>query len=178
VLGSRGTQYRFRLAVEEGVPVAVTEFTSLVEGTLGDSRSWIAGGSVRFHRVSEAGSADLTIYLATPQTADELCTSGGISTVINGVPYTSCRVGSKVVINLDRYQQAVPDYGTEIAVYRQYVINHEVGHFIGQNHMACPGKGKLAPVMQQQTLGLDGCVANAWPYVEGRLHTGPPTDDQ
>ena len=67
--------------------------------------------------------------------------------------------------------------------YRQYVINHELGHAIGYTaHQPCGGQGKLAPVMMQQTLDLNNkklhdrnpsevypdedvtCSPNPWPY--------------
>jgi hypothetical protein len=172
VLGSAGTLRTFRVAVENGVAVAVDDFTGTVESTLGDPRSWVAGNTVRFQRVPT--NANFTIYLASPSTAYQLCIAGGVNIRVNGVPYTSCRVGAKVVINSARYLTGVPNYGAPLSAYRQYVINHEVGHWLGHHHELCPGSGELAPVMEQQTLSLAGCVANSWPYVNGELYSGPP----
>jgi hypothetical protein len=118
--------------------------------------------------VAEAADADFTVYLATPDTSERMCAEGGLSTE----GYTSCRLPGQVIINLARWLEAVPDYGAPLEIYRTYVVNHEVGHEFGEEHQACPGPGEPAPVMQQQTYGLDGCVANAWPYVDGSRYEG------
>ena len=53
-----------------------------------------------------------------------------------------------------------PDF---IRCHRSYLVNHEVGHYLGQGHVGCPQPGNKAPVMMQQSIDLGGCVRNAWP---------------
>ncbi|HET8640339.1 MAG TPA: DUF3152 domain-containing protein, partial [Pseudonocardiaceae bacterium] len=134
-------------------------------------------GTLRLQRVPQGASADFTIYLATAETARQMCAAGGVDIRIGGVPYTSCRTPGRVILNLTRWMSSVPELvsqGVPLEVYRQYVINHEVGHQLGYNHERCPGLGRAAPVMQTQTLGLRGCTANPWPYLGGRRYAGPP----
>ncbi|WP_230686750.1 DUF3152 domain-containing protein [Catellatospora vulcania] len=178
VLGRAGGLRRFRVAAETNIAGAeLAEFTRMVDLTLGDPRSWIGGGQRRLQRVPAGSAYDFTIYLATGETTRRLCATGGMDTRLDGVSYTSCRLPGRVVINLNRWRLSVPDYvrgRIELSVYRSYVVNHEVGHELGRNHERCPGRGRPAPTMQQQTYGLGGCRANPWPYLDGRRYTGPP----
>ncbi|GAA4437554.1 DUF3152 domain-containing protein [Phytohabitans houttuyneae] len=168
-LGTAGTLRRFRVAVENGTRQNPAAFAAEVDAILGDSRSWVAAKRFRLQRVPKGAAAEFTIYLATPATSERMCALGGLDTE----RYTSCRLPGQVIINLARWLTAVPDYGAPVSTYRAYMINHEVGHQLGQGHEACPAPGSPAPVMQQQTLGLKGCLAYAWPYLAGRRYTGP-----
>ena len=161
VYGS-GPLQRFVVEVEDGIEVDGAEFAAAVEATLGDPRSWGNGGRMSFQRVGAAEAAasqyDFKVTLVSPGSMETYCPGVGTG------GYTSCRYGERAVINLARWATAVPDYQGDVATYRQYVVNHEVGHALGNGHESCPGAGQLAPVMQQQTLGLKGCTRNAWPY--------------
>lgn len=167
VIGRAGALLRYRVRVERGTGQDPEEFAEFVDDTLADKRSWIAGGDVRLQRVS-SGSYDFTVFLATPATTDRLCAP----LPTNG--FTSCRQGDNVVVNLARWVRGVSHWDAGMATYRRYVVNHEVGHRLGHGHVRCPGKGEPAPVMQQQSLKLAGCTGNAWPYLDGKLQTGPP----
>jgi hypothetical protein len=165
--GRSGRRLRYRVAIERdirGLPVTVIAGT--VTATLSDPRSWTGGGRWRLQRVGPGDPYDFTVYLATPGTRDELCAGASDG-------YTSCRNGANVVLNAARWVKGVPGYGANLATYRQYMVNHEVGHRLGNGHERCPGPGEPAPVMQQQTLGLHGCVASPWPYVGGERYAGP-----
>jgi hypothetical protein len=157
-----GPLSRFIVEVEDGIEVDGPTFANAVTATLGDPRSWGADGRMSFVRVgaaeAAAGQFDFRVALVSPGSMERYCPGVGTG------GYTSCRYGDRAVINLARWATAVPHYDGDIATYRQYVVNHEVGHALGNGHVDCPGPGQLAPVMVQQTLGLEGCVKNAWPY--------------
>ena len=165
VLGTGGPVKTFVIEYEGGTNIDPAEFASDVEKTFNDPRSWGAGGQVSFQRVDGSGPFDLRVALVSPAHVESLCP--GYDT--NG--YTSCRYGDRAVINLARWSVGVPFYNGNLEEYRHYVINHEVGHYLGHGHEPCGGPGLLAPVMLQQTLKMDDCVINAWPYPHG------PTDN-
>ncbi|MEV4638393.1 DUF3152 domain-containing protein [Actinoplanes sp. NPDC049548] len=175
IFGTRGAVRRFRVAVERGSNEDVAEFAAQVEATLGDSRSWIGDGRLRLQRVAGTVPASFTVYLATRDTAGRMCRDGGVDIVVGGRPYTSCRTTGRAIINLDRWRLSAAPYlaaRVPLAVYRQYVVNHEVGHELGRQHEGCPKRGGPAPVMVQQTLTLRGCVPYAWPRRGGRSLRG------
>ncbi|SCF17538.1 DUF3152 domain-containing protein [Micromonospora mirobrigensis] len=176
VLGRTGVLRRFRVAVEAGSGEDVHAFAGAVQAALAGPGSWVDGG-LRLQRVGRSAPADFTIFLATAGTAARLCSAGGVDIRVGGRPYTSCRVRGRVILNLDRWRTSVPHFvaaGVPLVEYRLYVVNHEVGHQLGHGHERCPGPGRPAPVMQQQTLFLDGCRSNPWPYRAGRRYAGPP----
>jgi hypothetical protein len=169
VTGTAGTVRKYRVAVENGSGQDAAAFAAFTQQTLADPRGWIKGGDVRFQQVGQKDSAQFTVYLATPATSEKMCAQGGIHTQ----RLISCRVPGKVIINLSLWLNAIPGYGAPVATYQQFTLNHEIGRELGHGDEACRAPGALAPVMQEQTLGLDGCVANAWPYVNGARYSGP-----
>lgn len=152
---------RVGLQVERGAGVNATEAAQIVSDTLGDARGWQTRDRVRFRAVGPSavadGDVDITIVLASPTLTDKLCeplkTNGQVS----------CFNLRKVVLNVRRWTEGVPGYGKDLASYRQYMVNHEIGHGLYHGHVDCPKKGALAPIMLQQTKGLDGCKPNPWP---------------
>ncbi|WP_091673424.1 DUF3152 domain-containing protein [Micromonospora auratinigra] len=166
VAGNAGPLLRYRVAVEQGIGnVDVERFAREVAVILADPRGWTGGGRWRLQRVGRDDPADFTVLLTTPVTRGRLCADPTDH-------YTSCRNGDQVVVNVARWVHGVPHF-PDLGAYRQYLLNHEVGHRLGQGHQLCPRAGGPAPVMLQQTLGLHGCTANPWPQVDGDLLTGP-----
>jgi hypothetical protein len=166
-LGRSGRLLTFQVLVEGGISgLDRTELGRFVRATYAAANGWTAGGRWRFRHVGPGERPDFTLMLATPATRDRVC-GGGYDR------YTSCRIGDRIVLNIDRWVNGVPHYGAPLDTYRQYMINHETGHRLGQAHERCPSPGAPAPVMLQQTHALDGCTANPWPYLGGTRYRGP-----
>ena len=152
-----GAPAPYVVEVEGGLGVDPAAFAREVEQVLGDPRSWGAGGRRALQRV-DGGDVAFRVALASPATTDRLCAP--LRT--NG--YFSCGTGGRAVLNSARWLTGADAYPASLAAYRQYLVNHEVGHLFGRGHEPCPGPGQPAPVMMQQTKGLDGCTPVSWPY--------------
>lgn len=155
-----GPVHRVRVRVEGGLGVDAERFADFALTVLNDPRGWGGGRPMRFVRTDTAAAVDLV--LASPNLSQQLCHP------LRTMGTLSCRNGRNVVITLYRWVKAVPEYGADRTGYRRYVINHEMGHWLGHGHQLCPGRGEPAPVMMQQTLGLRGCRPNPWPYPDRR----------
>uniref|UniRef100_A0AAU2V2G4 DUF3152 domain-containing protein n=1 Tax=Streptomyces sp. NBC_00003 TaxID=2903608 RepID=A0AAU2V2G4_9ACTN len=166
----KGRKYRYRVDVEQGLGLDGALFAEAVQKTLNDDRSWGHGGAMTFERIS-SGQPDFVVTLASPGTTGAWCAKSGLDTNEDNVSCDSAAT-DRVMINAYRWAQGSVTFGWGKAMltYRQMLINHEVGHRLGHNHVSCRTPGALAPVMQQQTksLDIDGikCLPNPWVYPE------------
>ncbi|MFC9505741.1 DUF3152 domain-containing protein [Streptomyces sp. NPDC057002] len=161
-----GQKHTYRVDVEQGLGLDGELFAEAVQKTLNDQRSWAHNGAHTFERVY-SGNPDFVITLASPGTTADWCAKSGLDTTVDNVSCDSAAT-ERVMINAYRWAQGSPTYGDKIHAYRQMLINHEVGHRLGYNHVTCDKDGDLAPVMQQQTKFLDHdgihCRPNPWAY--------------
>ncbi len=143
---------RLERAVDDDATAA---FSEVVTSTLTDPRGWSRAGFV----FTFSDDAPYTIVLAEGRDIDGRC-----------LPYDtsgeySCQLGPVVALNADRWRAATPEWTGDLDAYRRMLVNHEVGHLLGQHHpvAGCTTPGTPAPIMVQQSTELDGCLANPWP---------------
>lgn len=150
-------QYHYCVATN-GEVGSVEDFSNAVFRILNSEHGWARAGAI--FEPSTDGNCDFNIVLAqasTLPTFSSVCSE-----------QYSCRVGNNVIINDDRWNSGTDVWmsgGGDLARYRTMVINHEVGHRLGHidNEMTCAGAGQAAPLMQEQSIFLDGCAINEYP---------------
>ena len=145
---------RYRAMVEEGLEDEAGTFVETVDRVLGDPSGWASVG-VRFVRVSK--DEDLTVLLAQPRSVDKLCKP------LNTAGKLSCALMRRANLNHQRWTHGALTWGGDVAGYRNYLVNHEIGHLLGLKHFRCPAPGQLAPVMLPQTKFLQKCKPNGTP---------------
>ncbi|MET8469626.1 DUF3152 domain-containing protein [Streptomyces sp. NPDC004856] len=169
-----GQKFRYRVDVEKGLGLDGSLFAQAVQKTLNDKRSWAHDNARTFERIS-SGKPDFVISLASPGTTADWCAKSGLDTTEDNVSCDSAAT-DRVMINAYRWAQGSKTYDDvlgddAIHPYRQMLINHEVGHRLGFNHVNCTQDGSLAPVMQQQTKFLTSggitCKPNPWAFPKG-----------
>ena len=160
-------------------------FARMVTETLNNPKSWTHNPQFAFRRIDAVTAEeepDFRVSLTSPMTVREGC---GYEIEIE----TSCYnpiygpdAEPRVFLNLARWVRGAMPFQGDIGSYRQYLINHEVGHAMGYTtHEPCERNGALAPIMMQQTFSTSDndasrfdpgsvqpdnktCRFNAWPY--------------
>ncbi|MGC4933707.1 DUF3152 domain-containing protein [Gordonia sp. DT30] len=179
-VGGGGQVYTYTVEAENGlVPSEYGSdqaFAKMVDATLANRKSWIGDGKVSFQRI-DRGEPNLRISLTSTDTTRELC---GYQIRLE----TSCFYppDERVILNEARWVRGALSYQGDDVSYRQYLVNHEVGHGIGyEHHEPCPANGAPAPIMMQQSFGVSNsqimaldpdvranpslvCKPNPWPF--------------
>ncbi|WP_410675180.1 DUF3152 domain-containing protein [Amycolatopsis sp. cmx-4-68] len=184
-----GKLYTYTIEVEDGIDPASyagdDAFAAAVEGTLSDpKKGWTWDGKIALQRVdANFPNPSFRVSLTTPETTHR-ADACGFQIKFEASCYRKSL--GRVLINLARWVRGAKAFSADMTGYRQYAINHEVGHALGNQHVGCGGEGKAAPVMMQQSFGVDDnyvsmlndipggdkgkvakdgltCVPNAWP---------------
>lgn len=176
---------RYVVEIENGVDTSSyggdDALANMVDATLTNPKGWIADPRFRFEHVAADQNPTMRIQLTSTGTTHATC---GNDLEME----TSCfyQDGQRLVINESRWVRGASPFDGDLGSYRQYLLNHEMGHGLGYAaHEPCGGTGELAPVMMQQTLSLDNsvlysidssevypddgahCLYNPWPYPKG-----------
>ncbi|MGB8405093.1 MAG: DUF3152 domain-containing protein [Mycobacterium sp.] len=184
--------FTYTVEIEDGVDTTGfggdDAFARMVTETLTNPKSWTHDPRFALTRVdaSSPEKPDFRVSLTSPMTVREGC---GYDIALESSCYNPSyhpdgggKAQARVFINEARWVRGAVPFQGDIGSYRQYLINHEVGHAIGYyQHEPCGENGGLAPVMMQQTFSTsnnddarfdpesvkpDGktCRFNSWPY--------------
>lgn len=163
VVGSDGPVVTWTAEVDPATGRAVDAVLPVLAAALDDpARGWTARGERRLQRIDDPATADVRVVLATPAVVDRFCAVQGLDTA--GI--FSCWDGRRAMLNLGRWDEGAPGFD-DVGTYRTYLVNHEVGHGLGHDHVDCPAAGQSAPIMLQQTRSTRDCRPNGWPYPDG-----------
>lgn len=146
----------YQVASRGTISSSLDEFATQISQTLNGPEGWARLG-IRFVRVESGGQ--FTAWLSEASQVPSFSPSGCDAVV-------SCTVGNNVIINETRWLNGSDAWnaaGGSLRDYRHMVVNHETGHWLGHGHEYCAGPGQIAPVMQQQTMDMQGCKPNPWP---------------
>lgn len=157
------TTYYITIHIDDDVDYSQKIFENKVKKVLLDKDGWQSIAKVKFKFVGKdvfdkiQTNKKIVINLSTNDTINKKCGFGAEM-------LSCCDMSTKEVwINFYRWMNGSKHSKLNIYKYRDYVINHEVGHALGRLHTDCPCEDCPAPIMMQHTVSIGNCKPNNKP---------------
>lgn len=183
-----GGPVRFvRVDVEDGVRVDEEALAAFVMETLNDHRGWGSAGRMQF--VLTDGAADVRVTLASPYTVATLCpnpheaavlavdgaSSASPSAAADDDAEPNCATLGAAPISSYDWTAGLDAFGDKRTQARRYLINHMVGHVLGEEDTECI-EGRAEITVDQQAMP-GACRTNPWPFPDAEQPAGDGTGD-
>jgi hypothetical protein len=164
-----------RIDVEDGLQMANGKLSAFVMAALNDAQGWGHEGPTTY--IQTDGAPDVRIVLASPYTAAALCPtphepapltpsaspSPSTSPTVSQPPITvQCATQGAIVVSVYDWIQGVSGFAENRTDARIYLLNHGLGHILGNPDVGCK-KGVADVMVNQQELPAK-CTPNPWPF--------------
>ena len=151
--------FTYTVEVEDGLDTTTfggdDGFARMVSETLASPKSWTHDPEFAFIHI-DSGQPDFRVSLTSPMTVREGC---GYEIALEASCYNPVYAPDeqpRVFVNQARWVRGAMPFQGDVGSYRQYLLNHEIGHAIGYElHDGCGEDGGLAPLMMQQSFSTN-----------------------
>jgi len=132
----------------------------LIYETLNDPRGWYSLG---YKFVERSKNYD---FLIKKKTTGEINNETKSMSLHNlSVTFKGYFETTEVWINRENWNSVPINFTGTHKEYRQYLVQHEIGHVLGYDHVTYR-VGRKCPVMYQQTKGTLKCKPNPWIFYD------------
>lgn len=160
------TKWYVSTKVDSNVDYSDKRFSNKVKSVLKHIKGWeYIDNSIQFIFVewdvfpSINSFHKISIRLSSNKTISKICGS-----LIPSKKLSCCDMITKQCwLNFYRWAHGSKASGLPLYKYRNYMINHEVGHALGRLHAKCPCENCSAPIMMQHTVTIGNCKPNDKP---------------
>ncbi len=186
-----GPTHWIRVEIEEGLPFSPGALGVFVLTVLNDERGWAANGRMVFARTD--GAAEIRIVFANPNTVESLCArpheaaspdiappmvtlgpspeadssssvTPSASSSVDPDQEISCAEQGIIVVNAYRWADGLKAFGEDRTAARAYLLQHFLGHLLGESDATCETVDERASVMVDHEFDIAPCLPNGWPY--------------
>lgn len=149
--------YSYDIKIPPNLNLRESLIINKIIDTLNHPRGWVKFGYHFYYTPNKI--TDFIITIVPNKIIKKICKFDGLS--------CADRSTNIIYLNLENWKKGSKKSKLSLDQYRCYQILHECGHIIGKDHLKTQDfkSGTKAPIMIQQTLGIDNLKPNCYPTI-------------